>query len=331
MEKSTSWDALDEGVIRRLAFGKSLQYLSTELLAHSNRVTDAESLVVADASTDVILRGILDRKGIRLNERVTFDRLLDELGTIAPEMGLASLDRLHSARNMVQHKFLVPAGEEVRELVQTANAKVSMLVATLLSVDLAKISVSALFLDDTARATFTSAESAYRANDMDNAITWLVACFQECKYREQDRLHGSGITLKRLTAEYSDAPPEVVVYIKAVQDELEILKLRIDYKAFRRFADLNKDLITAEYAIGRKWPADAVGMHLYWQRLLGPQLKGKVTSALGSVSTPEKKQEWLAFAFPFVERCVLTWQSINRLGGTEILGQAIDDFTKILG
>jgi hypothetical protein len=153
---------------------------------------------------------------------------------------------------------------------------------------------------------YSQAEQNYFKNDYLNAALGLSAAFELMKEQEIPCHAGSLIFPKRLgTALVFDSSNDNTIkilseYALAIEGEVEILKLGVDYKGFRKYSDFLEI-----------HPFDSVGLSEYEDAdSIIEYMNKKFTERLTTVSLDLK--EWAAFALNFVIESILRWQAITR-------------------
>ena len=313
------------------SFARSLSFLSARLKSQRNDISNAEALVIQDASAEVVIRTALATSRARTPHRgMRFPELIEQMRAHLPSITpyLRALEQLHEARNAVQHRLIIPAESQVEQFEREAISAIRGIIEDGIGIPVERVSLSELFVDPLSRELSRQAEQAYWAGDYDSTIVGLVACFEYGQFREQQRNWGSGVTLNRFSAEVSSAADgrlsEVTDYLKTVQSEVEVLKLGLDYKEYRRFADIAFGLLKMDYALIPPFGESVDQMLQYWrERLSGQKDLNGSPLAIGH-GIKSDLQAWLGFALRFVARSTLTWQQTGRTGFDELLRGALE-------
>ena len=187
------------------------------------------------------------------------------------------------------------------------------------------MSRSLLFKDNVTRELFKAGESFWAANNFADAATCLVACLERARVLEQTRMFGSLIGWKREIASLSEAAQDgklepIRDFLTSLHDDVEILKLRLDYKAYMKYRDIASNTLSP-------W-ADWEPFMVDSSQQVFENSKKLLAMDSRLPDTDYLKSDWLPFAFPFVENAILTWQSIERVGWVELLLDAFAKFGK---
>jgi hypothetical protein len=253
--------------------------------------------------------------------------LLDYLGTQAPEENFNSLlkvfkdkitekranldlsllheveiKNMHRARNGVQHHGIVPSIDDVERYVTLTNEVLANLSKPILGVGFEEISLCRLVKDNLVRNLYEKAEGAYFSSNYEDALVYVAGAFEQAKKMEQGRIYGSGLMLARVLDGDSNKVTDKLI------DEIEVLKLRLDYKKYQKYRDvfqrtfepftqLSSNTIEGIVNEIRKLVANSLSM---WRNMDNEELKEETTYCIG-----------------FVLESVLKWETVTRLGWQE--------------
>lgn len=329
MTESTS--PPNDGVIRRLVYAKHLFGLAERLLALDTPFADAEAIVLFDATVESVLKTALDQRpresGIGREPHLgaiytAVGRAYGSQGRSAKVGNEMEILRLHEVRNSIQHQSIPPAREEVLVQVDAARRNISEIAKTLFSLDWGDLSISVLFRDAEVRSLFERSELALKEGRLDEAVYSIVGCFETARFLEQHRIWGSFITFARGAAQddgvLEDPNHEAIVnYVSVLNDEVEVLKLRLDYKEYRAYADIAIGVITPTFE-GIATTGDSVDeISSYWKLRLQGHLQVFQDGESFSPPAVEELTKWLHFAHRFTSEAVLRWQHHWRPGAGE--------------
>ena len=326
-----------ERELRRLAYIKALFRIGIDQLEKGTEPNTAQALLTFDNCVEMMLWLLADFHGIRIRQKkqdIPFPELLslvnDEMrkrniSRVLPSYG-SDLQELHLARNNVQHHGIVPSISTVQRYRVVAESILVGSAEDSLKLSWGDISMALLISDLVVRELYSRAEKEYENQKYLEAALSLIAAFECMKAKEIDRRAGSGIFLTRAFAEAAgekSSDPHIKAlsrYAKAIEGEVEILKLGLDYKGFQRYRDFTQtdplDHITI--SVKEEDPAEVLTV-----------VKNEFGSKVGLKETDAELQEWLVFAFGFVIDSILRWQLISRAGVVESfirsLGRAISD------
>lgn len=297
----------DLGALVRIKFfGRVVDYL----LLEKSPLSASFAVVVCDATSESVLRLVLRKLFVKVDLEELVPSLIrkaeGKLGK--PELRVADLNHLHAARNKILHELLILDETEARAICGNSIECISAIVKEVFGVGWASISLGELFYDALVRKLYIRAESELQSGRPADAIVSLVACFEQARNNEQLRIYGSGISLAEQAAENAvsgstsdDAIATVFAYAKAVREETEILKLGVDYKSYRKFADLDPNSIHPRFLEGAPVFQSDVDAFGYWNA----RVRSRAELRAGD-------SDWIRFAFRFVEDSVLSWQSVSR-------------------
>jgi len=324
--KTADSNQLGENKRRRLAYIKSLFRIGVEHLRKRTESDVAVAVLLFDNSLEAMFWLLKDTYDLQIpNEtgaRYSW-RLLSVIGSemkkkkkVLLKENESGLIELHLARNGVQHNGIIPTISSVERFRATTEMVLSNLAADDFGISWNKISMSLLIDDPVVRELYLMAEKYVDSKQYVEAAQSLVATFEFLKRKEIDRRFGSGILEKRWAAKKASQDSEdphvkrLADYTLALEKEIEILKLGVDYKCYQKY----RDVFSIE-------PFDSVAV---------PVTEKDAEAVLRAVQEkygtetlfnehPEFLQEWLIFAFEFVIDNAIRWQSTWRLGLVEAL------------
>jgi len=339
----------DPELIRRLAYSKELYLLAQHFISIGNDIAFAEAIVICDAAVDSLLRTIVQYKGRTIGADEKFPNIISNLKGLLPDntFNLSPLQRLHDIRNQVQHQYILPADTQARQTINDAVNCADIITDKTLNLRWRDISISELFEDELTRKLYQDAEKAYSDGNKEDAIIYLVATFECARFDEQIRSYGSFITIDKLEAEEVLDLDEnnlyfkkILDYIRTIHDEVEILKLRLDYKEYRWFADIAPEIICPTFE-KQNWPeeynktnSDELNIQIiykYWKEKLSKDLKRISEAKPDDRYEMELKKNWLPFAFRFVENAIINWQSVKRKGPDILVEEGVKIIRTLIG
>jgi hypothetical protein len=320
-----------ERELRRLAYVKALFRIGIDHLERCTEPNAAQALLTFDNCIEMMLWLMVDFHGIRIKQTKQLTTLPQLLSQVSAELSeqdtsrillrhASDLQELHIARNNVQHHGILPSFSTVHRYRVITESVLVGLVEDVLKLSWSEISMALLVSDPAVRELYSRAENEYENQNYFEAALNLVAAFECMRGKETDRRAGSGISLSRFFADLAKEESKesgnphintLVQYAKAIEGEVEILKLGLDYKGFQRYRDFAKID-----------PLDHFDVNI----------SGNVSEALavvrekiGPMKPDFKLQEWVVFAFGFVLDSILQWQFILREGAVESLIRSIDE------
>jgi hypothetical protein len=309
---------IEPAALTQLVYSRDVLDLAIELRSRKTRIADAEALVLLDAAIESALPAILVVKQVAIPGTAEFSDLLNIVRgklDFPPAKALA-ITRLHYARNQIQHHGLLPDESQRQRLGQEALESFRELLKSAVGIPLDAISVARLFIDPVSQELYKRAELARRERRPSDAALCLVTAFEHARGDEQDRIVGSYITLAHTIAAIPDGGPpkhvhrSLMGYAEKIHEEVEVLKLGLNYKSYRKYTDIAKSKLSPEYLQQIPHGSDPDELLAGWRAYLGPQ---PLNPPIG----------WLDFAFQFVRDSILRWESLYREGLFDDLASAL--------
>jgi hypothetical protein len=244
---------MEEHILKRLIYAKSLLVHGIEHADVGTPIDVALAILHFDNSIEMLMRTILESLSAPDNRERTFDDLINNVKNVVkikkPKIDsdellkVRDIKNLHLARNMIQHLGIIPAADEVRRY-RILTEKVMMDIASeLFGTPFPRISLGTLIRDETVRKLYTKADKAFSIGNYRDGLIHCVAAFETAKNMEQDRIYGSGFTFKRLSAESGKkVPKEIIEYMDTLAEEIEVMKLRLDYKKYQKYRGIFSNL-----------------------------------------------------------------------------------------
>ena len=145
----------------------------------------------------------------------------------------SEIKNMRAARNLIQHHGIIPSASDLdryTELIETVFAKI---VRNIFKLDISEISLAILIKDDELKAFFYETEKKYTLKKYEQSLILSASAFEFAKIIEQSRLYGSGLLLAK-----SESEMEKNKLINLLIDEIEVLKLRLDYKKYQKYRQI---------------------------------------------------------------------------------------------
>lgn len=309
---------LDESKLRRLVYIKRLFLVGVNLLERETEPDIAVALLLFDCSIEMMLTLVGDIYGIKMpggKQNIHFPKLLEVVRDHIKEdtskvqlQNYSDLQTLHKARNGVQHDGIIPSLSAIQRFRAIAESVLRTLTKDTCGLYWEEISLASLITDPVVSELYRRAESAYaNKRHLDAAIS-LVAAFEFMKEEEINRRAGSGILGHRISIQFckessNDDIKKLANYAEAIEKEIEILKLGVDYKSYRLYTDFTQFD-----------PFESIGLCVTSEK--AEEALNAVTNQINREAPIMKNdgelQRWLTFAFPFVIENILRWQLILR-------------------
>lgn len=332
---------LSEIELRRLAHVKGLFRVGRANYERGIGIYLAQAALTFDNCVEMLLWALANHYEIKLSRDNTFPKMVGEIAAeldkVTPKHPFprykSDLLWMHAIRTSIQHHGIVPSRENLKRCQDIAEEVLRETVEHSFPLKWNAISLALLLNDRVARELYLQAEEAFATNQFTKASAALVAAFECSKLRETDRRAGSHIGLKRfgveslsqaLTQQQSKEHGEkslaaIADYALAIEKEVEVLKLGIDYKGYQKYRDLtgidpfDHSKFRAEAARGASGLLDAAMVEL------SPKFVTMREIDL---------QEWVIFGLDFVLDSLLRWQEVDRTGQMERILAAIDSRTR---
>lgn len=248
---------MTEHFTRRLVYVKVLLVHGIEHSEMNTPVDTALALLHFDNAIEMLMRIILEfYHAPDLQKERTFHDLVNNvkrlIGNKNPEINpdellkIREIKNLHLVRNNIQHLGTIPAAEEVDRFRSLAENIISSVTSNLFKVQFSELSMGALVKDRRVRELYTRADEVFSSGDYAEAIIFCVAAFETARNMEQGRIYGSDFTFYRWAAQASagasSAMKEVFEYIDKLAEEVEVMKLRLDYKKYQKYREISTKL-----------------------------------------------------------------------------------------
>jgi hypothetical protein len=320
---------IDENILRRLAYIKGLFRIGSNHLSRATEPNLAVATLLFDNCIEMWLWLLADKHKIKITGERFLLQLLDDITNNQSEKEIkllyenrSAIKELHLARNSVQHNGIVPAFIAVQRYESTTEKVLSNSIQSSFGLPWGNISLALLINESQTRDLYSEAENRFEKGKYADAALLLVATFEHMKSLEIDRRYGSGIFMKRLAAQLSinncqDVNTKYIAeYAKAIEREVEILKLGVDYKGYQRYEDF----------LGIE-PFDSLSDILFESNNteeLIKNLENKFCSRLTEIENIEFNYfQWSVFAFDFVFDNIIRWQNISRMGLMESMSYSV--------
>jgi len=260
-----------------------------------------------DNAIEMFLYALLDYLGARAPDE-NFNSLLRVFKDTIAEKG-ANLDlsclheveikNMHRARNGVQHHGIIPSADDIERYVTLTNEVLTNLSKSILGVAFEEISLSDLVKDNLVRGLYKKAEEAYSSSNYEYALVYVAGAFEQAKKVEQGRIYGSGLMWARILGGSSSEVTDKLI------DEIEVLKLRLDYKKYQKY----RDVFVRAFEPFTTLSSDTI-------EGIVSEIRGLAASAISvwrGIDKGELKKE-TTYCLSFVLESVLKWETVSRSG-----------------
>lgn len=308
-----------EYFLRRLAYAKSLLMHGVEHANGGTPVDMALAVLHFDNAMEMSMQIILEFCHAPYTPERSFYRLIESVKKAVKSKGTevdidkiireSELMNLRAARNNIQHHGIVPAAEEVRRYHILTEDIMSDITSELFEIQFQEISLGMLIKDETTSKLYSDAEKAFSSENYPEALKFYIAAFELAKNIEQGRIYGSGLSFKMIVAtnKNTNAEKKIIRYANALAEEIEVLKLRLDYKKYQKYREISPKLK----------PFLFVGL----PETDITQIITKIEEILGDALRKEKStlKKHAEFCSSFAIESILRWESIPRRAWFEII------------
>jgi hypothetical protein len=207
---------------------------------------------------------------------------------------------VHQARNQIQHHGTTPNISDVERFRDVTYEILSSLSQEILGINFEEILLSELIKDVFSRNFYRLAERAYSQQDYRNALLYSAVAFEYAKRLEQQRIWGSGLlfSIMKSKDKLNDLDEVLIA-------EIEILKLRLDYKKYQKYRDV------FGHSLGPFTSIESQN-----QEGIIEDVKAMIQESMNDWSNKgidELKSDAM-FCLSFVLDSILMWESIPRKG-----------------
>lgn len=288
---------IDETIARRLAYVKSLYINSKNQFQKNSDIEISRSLVSLDASVEAFFWLILNTKKPDMDTRKIrqFYDIVNEVKKFAGDFDINSIKELHKVRNRVQHDGILIAKSQADRYYLVTNKLFHEFSENIFGIPWNTISLSLLIQEPNIARLCQNGENFLQKEDFANAAKSFIMAFELAKINRQSNQFGSGILFSKLSAIMSgnESIQNLYNYVDSVQDELEVLKLGLDYMKWREY----------RFPLGSLKPSET----LYSDETVSAPFQTIDNMTLFSFGDGEIKS-WLINVLPFIYESILYWQ-----------------------
>ena len=299
---------MEEHILRRLLYSKALLLHGSGHAKEDNVIEGAFAVLNFNNSIEMLLNTILEYfripcPRVERNFHQLMEATINAIETNSSEIDadrllkVRELTNLHLARNTIQHNGIIPAMVEVRRYHILTQNIVEGVMQELFDLPFRDVSLGSLIKDTDVQALYKKADSEYEIANYQKSIIYCVAAFESAKNMEQRRIYGSGITFAKIFS-HGKIPEIVEGYLHIITEELEILKLRLDYKKYQKYRDLCSNL-TPSFRLPEEKTISVIGK--------------MINEKLTKLDMPCQK-ECARFCLDFSIESIFRWESELREG-----------------
>jgi len=298
--------------IRHLSFAKSL-YLHALKHSNSDSILDrAISVMNFDGSIETFLYAIIDYIGSEVQERAKYSDLLNAVKPKLKDSSLlqeVSLKNLHIARNDVQHHAIVPCFNDVQRYKTLTYQVLSNLSKAVLQKDFDEISLSELIQDSLVKTLYKKGEAAYFLGNYKDSLIYTAGSFEKAKRIEQNKLWESGLTFNVLSKVFDNKDDSNDELLDTIIEELEILKLRLDYKQYQKYREVFWFTLKPFSNILSKTEDE----------IINEIKKASETAIKIWEKSPDGLKARAIYCLTFALDSILMWESVERSGWSDVI------------
>lgn len=264
MNMSNNTSSLSIDIKNRLIYTKRLFSIGME---HESLGTEMDRLVAVlhyDASIEHLLNIILSffettskKEKIEIYS-ILWDIVNAELERNKDEIGKFKLpnrrdvEQLHNVRNQAQHFGIIPDAKLVQRFRETTENFMKNVISNIFKIDYLEINSALLIQNEQIKQIIEQSEKSFTTHEFGKSMKLSSIAFEMAKLDEQQRIFGSGSLIfkgilkgspnfkeqmedlgeKKILENLIDFISEFSILIL---DEIEILKLRLDYKKYMHF------------------------------------------------------------------------------------------------
>jgi len=320
---------LEEYIFRRLVYVKRLYIHGAEHAESGTQVDLALAILNFDNALEMLLYATLEFLGHSIKNK-GFHELLNSVNeVIKKERPNVNIDKilcerevknLHTARNNVQHHGVIPSAEDIKRFQVLTEYVITHIIKEIFGISVLDISLGHLIKDKMVRELYLHADNAYLSKNYSEALIYCVATFETAKNKEQDRIYGSGLTFMRLSVEdkrLNRSMKPIIEYIDALTEEVEVLKLRLDYKKYQKYRSIIRATeLTPSYR-----------MTSYNIDSIITETKKLLNEKIQKTGAQDLKGD-VEFCLNFAIESILRWESVLREAWYEPLRRTINQFLR---
>ena len=307
---------MEEHILRRLLYSKALLLHGSKHAEENTSIDAVLAILHFDNSTEMLMNTILEYFGAPYKRERYFHELIEAVITVVKKennainadklLKVIELKNLHNARNTIQHNGIIPALDEVRRYRILTHNIVEGVMFELFDLPFRDVSLGSLIKDKEIRDLYIDADNAYQETKYKKTIIRCIVAFESAKKKEQVRIYGSGILMGKYMIT-GKIPENVEKYLDIIIEELEILKLRLDYKKYQKYRDLCPDLRPL-FNISQN---DAISKI--------EEIVNKRITILATALDTAVLKECARFYLDFAIDSILRWESVSRAGWNPII------------
>jgi hypothetical protein len=280
---------ISENIKSRLANVKRLYMIGMD---HEKLGTEADKLTAIlnyDASIEHLLNTILDFYEFQLekersekfstiwkNVNTVLERDNIEFGNKHSLPSAREICNFHKIRNSAQHYAIIPDYTSLRQFREITEIFLESVINKIFGINFSQLTLAILIKNIDVKKYVTDAEKYFLNDEFEQSANSSSIAFDIAKREEQQRIHGSGSLLMRLALAFGDdnsvllladsinpidSDTEIdllkidrkTLAIHLIFEELEILKLGLDYKKYMHYKRISPRVrISSKFEEGKE-------------------------------------------------------------------------------
>ncbi len=168
------------------------------------------------------------------------------------------IEQLHIVRNQAQHFGIIPDIKFVQRFKETTENFMKDVISSIFKIDYSEITLAILIQNEQVKKAIEEAEKCFSNKEYEKSMNLSSLAFAIAKSDEQQRIFGSMSLFHKLEASKLPTLIKPQYYVgrilqslidynkkfnKLVLEELEILKLRLDYKKYMHFKRISPEVV----------------------------------------------------------------------------------------
>lgn len=313
---------IDESILRRLAYAKSLYHVAKNQFKQSSDLEISRSIVTLDNSMEAYLWTILE---VKIPEKINsfhgknFRDITSEITKHFPNFEKSSINELHGIRNNIQHNGLTIAESQASRYFDIVQKMFNLSSKSIFDIDWDFISLSILIKDKDIADYIQNAEKSFADNDFATSAKYLIMAFELSMMVRQMTQFGSGISLlsesAKISATNNPALKPLFNYVETIEEELEILKMGLEYNSWKGYRheldDLNPKNVLYDYDKTKELDVEKIPLFKEDAQVI---------------------EDWTRRNFSFVTETILMWQNSLTTAGkpTTDLQEFMGEMSKLM-
>jgi hypothetical protein len=240
---------IEPHILRRLIYVKMLLIHGSDHAGKNNFMDQALAVLHFDNAIEMLLYTIREKFDSDTKELGSFPQLIERVKNVLSKkikleedsesfLGVRDILNMHIARNNIQHHGIIPSYDDIRRFQDFTFSFMNKVLPNIFQLNYEDVTLGNLIKNAQCNELISLAEKSYNSEKYVDTIIYSVYAFEIAKKVEQSNIYGSGIWFKYFQLRGSLQQKELVDFLDTVYDELEILKLRLDYRKYQTYREL---------------------------------------------------------------------------------------------